>query len=65
MDNLEFDKKKNQIFYWRKVKKIKKNISKINFNEESKTEIQILIDYYNMIALKEPKVFLSNCEAIK
>ena len=56
MDNLEFDKKELDILL-EKVKKIKKNISKINFNEESKTEIQILIDYYNMIALKEPKVF--------
>lgn len=39
------------------TKKIKGNISKINFNDELKTEAQLLIDYYNMIVLREPKVF--------
>ncbi|HSH36060.1 MutS-related protein [Schnuerera sp.] len=39
------------------TKKIKRNISKINFNDELKTEAQLLIDYYNMIVLREPKVF--------
>lgn len=41
----------------RAIKTLKKNISKINFNEESSSEIQIVIHYYNMMMLKEPKVF--------
>ena len=56
MDNLELDKEELENLL-EKVKKIKKNISKINYSEEARDEIQILIAYYNMIALKEPKVF--------
>lgn len=56
MDNLELNTEELENSL-ENVNKIKKNISKINFSEESKSEIQILIAYYNMIVLKEPKVF--------
>jgi len=41
----------------KETRRIKKNISKINYNEDLKTETQVLMDYYNMIFLREPKVF--------
>ena len=56
MDDLGLEKREIEILLG-KVNKIKKNISKINFSEEARSEIQILFDYYNMIVLKEPKVF--------
>ena len=56
MDSLEIDTREIEILL-KNLNKIKKNISKINFNEESRSEIQILIDYYNMAVLKEPKIF--------
>ena len=39
------------------TKTLRKNISKINFSEESSSEMQIVLHYYNMLMLKEPKVF--------
>lgn len=41
----------------KRTRRIKKNISKINYNEDLKTEVQVIMDYYNMIFLKEPRVF--------
>lgn len=39
------------------VRKIRKNVSRINFNEKLGSDAEILVHYYNMIMLKEPKVF--------
>lgn len=41
----------------KRTRRIKKNISKINYNEDLKIEAQVIMDYYNMIFLKEPRVF--------
>lgn len=39
------------------IKSLRKNISKINFNETFLSEAEMLVHYYNMLMLKEPKVF--------
>lgn len=40
-----------------KVSSLRKNMKKINYNESYMSEAQIILHYYNMIILKEPKVF--------
>jgi len=39
------------------VKPLRRNLAKINFNERFGNESEIIITYYNMIVLKEPKAF--------
>lgn len=39
------------------VKPLRRNLAKINFNEKFGNESEIIITYYNMIILKEPKAF--------
>lgn len=46
------------------TKEIKKNVSKINYNDSFKTEIQILMDYINMIFLREPIAFYTTVELL-
>lgn len=41
----------------KKTRALRKNIFKLSVNEESTSEFQILIHYYNMVMLKEPKIF--------
>lgn len=36
---------------------LRKNITKINYNENLNTDVEIFVHYYNMVTLKEPKVF--------
>lgn len=46
------------------TKEIKKNVSKINYNDNFKTEIQILMDYVNMIFLRDPIAFYTTVELL-
>lgn len=39
------------------VKPLRRNLAKINFNEKFSNEAELIISYYNMIVLKEPKAF--------
>lgn len=39
------------------TKQIRRNISKISFNEKFGSDAEVLVHYYNIIMLKEPKVF--------
>ncbi|MDR7856622.1 MutS-related protein [Tissierella sp.] len=41
----------------KKVKPLRRNLAKINFNEKFGSEAELMISYYNMIVLKEPKAF--------
>lgn len=63
MDNLELDKEELESLL-KKVNKIKNNISKINFSEKSRSEVQILLDYFNMIALREPRIFYQTAKEL-
>lgn len=39
------------------VRRIRRNLSKINFNEKFGSDAEVLVHYFNMVMLKEPKVF--------
>lgn len=41
----------------KRLKALKKNILKLRYNESYNSEIEIIIDYINMIVLREPKIF--------
>lgn len=41
----------------KKLKALKKNILKLRYNESYNSEIEILIDYINMVVLREPIIF--------
>lgn len=46
------------------VNKTGKNISKINFNESFRTDMQFMLDYYNIVFLREPKIFYKTINLI-
>lgn len=46
------------------VGKVRKNITKINYNESFNSDKEILLHYYNMIILKEPNVFYKTVQMI-
>lgn len=41
----------------KKLKKLKKNLSKLSYDKSYNSEIDIIKDYMNMIVLREPKIF--------
>lgn len=55
-DDLQIRKSKIEAIL-KDIKSLKRNISKINFNETFLSEAEIIVHYYNMLMLKEPKVF--------
>lgn len=48
----------------KKVGVVRKNIAKINYNETLGSDMEIIIHYYNMMILKEPKVFYKTVKLI-
>lgn len=62
-DNIGLDKEELDILL-KKVNKLGKNISKINFSEGARSEIQLILDYFNMIALREPKIFYQTVKGL-
>lgn len=41
----------------KRLKAIRKNILKLRYNESYNSEIELIIDYINMVVLREPKIF--------
>ena len=48
----------------KRTKSAGRNISKINYNENFKADTQFLLDYYNIIFLREPKIFYKTINLI-
>lgn len=55
-NNIDLEQEELDILL-KNMKTIRKSINKINFNDNLNSDMEILIHYYNMITLKEPKVF--------
>jgi len=49
----------------KKLKKITRKLNQINFNEGIRSDLEILLDFFNLVFLREPILFYETIETIK